>query len=511
MGMLPVNPYQMNPLMNSDPSGWNGKQPGVGYNGQMPTQRYLGSINGQAPSASSHWLAGGFDPKNPNAPTAGSGPYTPPGFIGNLNGLGSGYWNAPQYASYINTVNPAAPQQALNGPGPDYSQGGRSNVANQPIYAPTWASFSPQTVAGPNGQPLPYQAQQGSQYSMNLPGGGTWTPQGAGVGFDPNNPMSVMMNPGGMGPAGTPAPYQTPVGAPSQYVPGSVAPLPGQSAQANPSGPTASSFGPGNDSSTINPAGQGAAPYGTTQFSGNGTYPGQTPGGGAPSNGAGSMSPDQWMASSGGTPINTTPAWSAMVAAESMNNQRQFQNVNEAFNVGGGRFSTAFGDAAQNYWGQTALSQNAQLTAAQTAAMETAAGRNNSNMQQLSSQDFQSMMQQYQIAAGLAGQQYATTTGSGAAAGSQQYGASTQADLASAQTQALWQQYLTLGGQIGGTQYNAQQQNLPQYNPMLAYIMQMTGMYPGTAQNGYGPSAFSQVFNPILQGAGMVGAAFAGA
>lgn len=76
-----------------------------------------------------------------------------------------------------------------------------------------------------------------------------------------------------------------------------------------------------------------------------------------------------------GDPIDQLPAWEAMKAAQERNIRQRGADLQEKFNVMGGRFSTAFGSAYGDYQNQAALDQNAQLTAAVTQAAEAAAGR----------------------------------------------------------------------------------------------------------------------------------------
>lgn len=143
----------------------------------------------------------------------------------------------------------------------------------------------------------------------------------------------------------------------------------------------------------------------------------------------------QSMISGKGNPINQTPAWDAMVAAQQHNIGEGQARLNEQFNVGGGRFSTAFGTAAADYNNQAVLDQNSLLAQMTAQAGESAQGRllnagstlaglgqqglstaagissgaagqlgqlGFQGASQLSNQDFQSIMQQYGISADMA-------------------------------------------------------------------------------------------------------------
>jgi hypothetical protein len=76
-----------------------------------------------------------------------------------------------------------------------------------------------------------------------------------------------------------------------------------------------------------------------------------------------------------GDPTDMTPAWQAMVKSETQNTNEQLNNLKEQFGGMGLSDSTTLGTAAGDFATQTALGQNAQLTAAEAQAQEAAAGR----------------------------------------------------------------------------------------------------------------------------------------
>lgn len=257
-------------------------------------------------------------------------------------------------------------------------------------------------------------------------------------------------------------------------------------------------------------------------------------GSGAPNPGAAfGMTPDQYMAygiANGGNPIDTTPAWQAMVQAEGRNNSEQFANLNEAFNVNGGRFSRAYGTAATDFWNQAALNQNAQLTAAQTASLESGQNRASSWLSQLSGQEFQSQMQQQaqagQMAQSLFGQSAnaAGQLNNGAIQGAMgMFGAENAAGMSQAQLamalqqmglsgatnlSQLWQSNLGVGSQIGGQQYSQQQNSMnnlyqeflrqqPQNNPLLSLMYSIATGYPQLTNSGYQPSSLGSLLGGL--------------
>jgi hypothetical protein len=80
-------------------------------------------------------------------------------------------------------------------------------------------------------------------------------------------------------------------------------------------------------------------------------------------------------AQTGGGSIDQLPAWNAMVEAQQRNIDRNMAQLEESMNASGNRFSTSFGNAANDYLTQTTRDQNAQLLAAQTQALEQMQGR----------------------------------------------------------------------------------------------------------------------------------------
>lgn len=65
-----------------------------------------------------------------------------------------------------------------------------------------------------------------------------------------------------------------------------------------------------------------------------------------------------------GDPVDQTPAWQAMIAAENQNTQNNAADLREQFAVGGNLDSSPFGSAMQQFYNQNTLNQNAQLTSA---------------------------------------------------------------------------------------------------------------------------------------------------
>lgn len=76
-----------------------------------------------------------------------------------------------------------------------------------------------------------------------------------------------------------------------------------------------------------------------------------------------------------GNPTDATPAWNAMVAAEQKNTDRNASNLREQFASAGDLQSSPFANAITDFYNQNTLNQNAQLTTAEQAAQEAAAGR----------------------------------------------------------------------------------------------------------------------------------------
>lgn len=80
------------------------------------------------------------------------------------------------------------------------------------------------------------------------------------------------------------------------------------------------------------------------------------------------------MASTG-APTDVGPAWEAMKAAQQRTIAEQGANLREQFAFGGDLKSSPFGQAATDFYSQTAKDENALLTQAQQQAQEAAAGR----------------------------------------------------------------------------------------------------------------------------------------
>lgn len=128
--------------------------------------------------------------------------------------------------------------------------------------------------------------------------------------------------------------------------------------------------------------GQPISPYGNSNLSSVFANPfssstGGLGGGGGTADGGGggslpsSMSFMTQMAQGGGaaTPVSALPAWQAMVAAQNRNLSEGMTNLEDQFNVSGGRFSTDFGNAATDYELQAKLGQNALLGQMQLPAL----------------------------------------------------------------------------------------------------------------------------------------------
>lgn len=159
------------------------------------------------------------------------------------------------------------------------------------------------------------------------------------------------------------------------------------------------------------------------------SFTGSTPGAAAPgfpsgpdsamaSNAADALGYLRGIAQNGGYPTDAGPAWQAMVDAQQRQLQRNFADLQESFNVSGGRFSSDFGTAATDYWNQANLQQNALLAQMTFQAQEAARQRElsasstlgslgSSQLSQLSSQDFQAELarqaQAFQAAQSLFG------------------------------------------------------------------------------------------------------------
>ncbi len=278
---------------------------------------------------------------------------------------------------------------------------------------------------------------------------------------------------------------------------------------------------------------------------------------------------DQWLANmtnntgwltnlleAAGYPTDATAAWQAMKEAAERSTQEQAANLAELFNVAGGRFSTSFGNAMTDFYNQANKDWNATLAQmvyqSQEAARqrELAAGSTLANLgfqgaSQLSAQNFQALMQQYQqalaaaqlmasgadtaaqqlAAQGLQGANATLNAAMQAALGlyGTEYGAAGQMynlqnsllplllqSGISGQTSLgnLLNQWLTTGNQIGTTQYGISQEQLnnlyqewlrtqPEYSPLLQYLYSAATGYPATYSMGYAPSQFGQTLGGI--------------
>lgn len=272
-----------------------------------------------------------------------------------------------------------------------------------------------------------------------------------------------------------------------------------------------------------------------------------------------------------GLPVNATPAWQAMIDAQSRQNQENAANLSAQFDVSGNRFGTAFGTSMTDFWNQVGLNQNAllgqmtmqsQSDAANRmlAAGTTLGGYGSNALSQLSSQGFQSNMAQNQaqlqaalamlgygagaagqianISAGATGQLNSASTSMaqlmsqlGYGAAGQMYGGETQANLLAPQLQNQlqglgigaagtmdqnWLQNLLGGQQIGMQQYGLGQQQIQnQYQEFLRtqpqYNPLLSMMYSGAT--GYPELAYPSFqqgqFGGIMSGAGAAMGGFA--
>lgn len=278
---------------------------------------------------------------------------------------------------------------------------------------------------------------------------------------------------------------------------------------------------------------------------------------------------DQWLANltnntgwltnlleAAGYPTDATAAWQAMKEAAERSTREQAANLAEQFNVAGGRFSTSFGNAMTDFYNQANKDWNSTLAQmvyqSQEAARqrELAAGTTLANLgyqgaSQLSAQNFQALMQQYQQAlaaaqlmasgADTAAQQLAAQGLQGANAtlnaamqaalgmyGSEynatnaiynlqnsllpmmmQYGLTGASSLGN-----LLNSWLSTGLQAGLAQYGISQEQLnnmyqewlrtqPEYSPLLQYLYSAATGYPATYTQGYAPSQFGTIFGGL--------------
>ncbi len=260
----------------------------------------------------------------------------------------------------------------------------------------------------------------------------------------------------------------------------------------------------------------------------------------------------QNIAANAGNPINQTPAWQAMVAAQQRQIQEGQANLDAQFDMSGGRFSTAYGTAAADYQNQAIANQNSLLAQMTAQAQENAANRNLSasgqlgnisqqSLGQLSAQDFQAEMLRMQQAYGAAqslfgggtqaASQLATQGNQGAdlmaqlgaqgamglLGGSLQgaqglFGAENLAGLTQVQQQLalqqmglgaasnlsqLWDQNLQTGSQLGGQQYGTAQS---QINNLYQEFLRTQPEYsPLLGQMGQGAYAYPQMYYPYFK------------
>lgn len=410
-----------------------------------------------------------------------------------------------------------------------------------------------------------------------FPQGGT-TPGGGGVNTPtvyPPTGLGTAVNPGGSGnPYATPGgaggpPVGTPADASARYAAAQQQLGPPPNAYSDPAGYQAY-MSKLNSIIGYNPA-TGQWGSGTAGGPGGGppnflTPPSQTTSPVNPTQGpvAGS-SPDAALAglpndisylrniAQSGLPVNATPAWQAMIDAQSRQNQENAANLAEQFNTSGNRFGTAFGTSMTDYWNQVGLNQNSLLGQMTFQSQSDAANRmlsagttlggyGSNALSQLSSQGFQSNMAQNQAqlqaalammgyGAGAAGQIANISAGAtnqlnqnAFGAGTQMYGAETQSALAEAQRQMQlqslglgtastldqgWMQNLMLGNQLGTSQYGIDQQQIqnqyqeflrtqPQYNPLLSMMYSGATGYPELSYPSYQPGQLGG----LLGGAG---------
>jgi hypothetical protein len=210
--------------------------------------------------------------------------------------------------------------------------------------------------------------------------------------------------------------------------------------------------------------GQGAAPFNLSSFlpsTGGSTMPGQVSAPLTPElqqlakflqtgqgGGAGSQTLEQ-MATTG-MPTDVGPAWEAMLKSEQHNIGENANALREQFAGMGDLKSSPFGTAMSDFYTQTALGQNAQLTQAEQQAQEAAAGRMSSASQFL--------------------------TGESGQLGQYLQGLDQQS------IQALMQEFMRTS---------------PDYSPLLPYEQQLATTFPPV----YGKTGFAASFGPALGGA----------
>jgi hypothetical protein len=250
-----------------------------------------------------------------------------------------------------------------------------------------------------------------------------------------------------------------------------------------------------------------------------------------------------------------------MVDAMQRNVQRGGADLQARFAASGGRFSSDFGTAATDYYNQANLNQNSLLGQMQLSSLESAANRNQAGISQLSTQDFQSLMQasggniqgalqamqlnsqagqadlnrQLQAASqfmqlGYGGSTTMAQLGAGGAQG--MFGAETSAAQQEIQRQLQLQQFglgamnsagqlglsnLGLGNTIGQGQFGDLNQQAsagyqewlrqqPQYNPLLSTMYSGATAFPPMYQPQWAPSNLQSILGAagsILGGGGL--------
>lgn len=277
-------------------------------------------------------------------------------------------------------------------------------------------------------------ANQNSSQNYALPGlpqatspGGGAAPSGADFQIFSSNPLSSNAIAGA--PISSAASGSTPISPPNPTPPGVVppqsTPIPpatvspqGISSGGTPVGPNNPVGAPGgvknvgSGAATVNPLypqftqdfynylrtqlGKGADPFNLSAAlpSGGSTTPGSLT---APLNNVDQMLQQFYSTGTGGptgtgtlqseattgNPTDVGPAWQAMVDAQQRNIQQQGANLREQFAFGGDLKSSPFGQAATDFYSQTAKDQNALLAGMQQQASEAAAGRQATAAQEL--------------------------------------------------------------------------------------------------------------------------------
>jgi len=255
------------------------------------------------------------------------------------------------------------------------------------------------------------------------------------------------------------------------------------------------------------------------------------------------------LVESGGSMYNfTTPQWQQMVNAQQRGLQSNYANMMEGFNASGNFPSSAFGNAAVDYWSQASKDQNSLLAQLSNTAWENAAGRVSTGANTLaglgynwagqqSEQAFQDYLTQLNQAfqgsqtmyqGGLSTSQLLAQLGAQGASqllqgsitgAGQLYSTENEAAMAEMQRQLALQQMgmtgavnlgnlsnanLALGSQLGGQQQATLQDQINRayqewmrtqaaYNPLIPYMQQGATAYPSMAYPSYAPSQLGQI------------------